>query len=146
MKNRKGFSLLELLIALGIITIVSGGVFLAFRQTPRRALNNASIQLQADLRYAQRRAIQEGRRIGIIFEPAHNRYRIMSTSPTEEIRVVYFQGGVRLRQTIPGARLDFLPRGTASSGFTISLSNGRYWQRLTATVSGGRIEIFDITY
>jgi len=143
-KAEKGFTLLEVVIALAIITIISGGIFLVVRQSPRRALHNASLQLQADMRYAQRRAIMEGRRFGIEFNTARNRYRIMATNPTEEIRVVYFEGRINLWYTTR-TRLDFLPRGTASSGFRIRISNGRYEQQLTATVSGGRIEIFEIT-
>ena len=144
--NRKtgGLSLLELLIALAILVIAATGIFFAFRQTDRRVLQNASLMLQADLRYAQRRAMAEGRRVGISFEPARNRYRIMAFDSYEVIRTVYFQDGVRLRHN-SGPHLYFLPRGTASSGFRIRLSNGRYWQELTATVSGGRIKIFEIT-
>jgi len=140
----KGFTLLELVIALAVISIISGGVFFAFRPTQQRNLQNASLQLQADLRYAQRRAIIEGRRFGVAFDLTANNYRIVAENPRETIRTVYFQDGVRLRY-VTGARLNFLPRGTASSGFRIRLSNGDYWQQLTATVSGGRIRIFEIT-
>ena len=143
-KRRSGFTLLELIIALALIVIVSSGVFLAFRQSDRRALHNASLMLQADLRYAQRRAMIEGRRVGVIFEPGLNRYRVVSTNPTTTLRTVYFHSGVRLRyNSFP--QLHFTTRGTSSSGFTIWLYNGGYWQRLTATVAGGRIRVFDIT-
>ena len=140
------FTLIELVIALGIIMLVSGGVFLSLRNTSHRALQNASLELQADLRYAQRRAIMEGRRFGVQFEPTQNRYHIIEQNGRffHVIRTVYFENGVRLRHTT-GNRLVFLPRGTSSGGFSINLSNGRYWQRLTATVSGGRIQIHDIT-
>ena len=67
-----GFTLLELIIALAIIMIAGSGIFLAFRQSNRRALQNASLQLQADLRYIQRRARIEGRNFTIVFEQANN--------------------------------------------------------------------------
>lgn len=143
-KAQNGFTLLELIITLAVIIVVSGSVFLAFRQPDRRVLENASLQLQADLRYAQRRALIGGRQYGVLFEPAHNRYRVMAFFPEEEIRAVYFSDGVRLRfSTEPVLR--FHTRGTSTGGFRIRLSNGRYWQELTSTVSGGRIEIFAIT-
>jgi len=142
--NKHGFTLLELIIALGIITIVIGGIFLTLRPSTRRDLENASLTLQADLRYSQRRAIMEGQRIGIHFEPHYNRYSIITGAPERVIRTVYLQNGVNLVET-SAPRLMFLPRGTASAGFRITLSNGDYWQRITATVSGGRIHIFDIT-
>ena len=143
-KARQGFTLIELTITLAVIVIVTGGVFLTFRQPNRRALENASLQLQADIRYAQRRAMIGGRQFDVLFEPAHNRYRVRYLNPIQDIRVVYFTDGVQLRySTLP--RLIFHPRGTPNRGFTITLSNGRYWQDLTVTVSGGRVRIFDAT-
>ena len=145
----RGFTLIELVIALSIIMLVSAGVSIGLRNrnTDRRALQNASLTLQADLRYAQRRAIMEGRRFGVLFEPARNRYHIVARYPVSRperiVRTVYFENGVRLQSTT-GTHLMFLPRGTSSGGFTILLSNGSYWQRTTATVSGGRIRVFDI--
>ena len=143
-KSKKGFTLLELTVALAILIIAAAGVFAATRHTERRALEHASLTLQADLRYAQRRSMLEGRSFGVFFEPARNRYSVVSVSPDRIIRTVYLEGGVNIAST-SGARLHFLPRGTASGGFTVNLRNGVYWQRLTATVSGGRIQIHEIT-
>ena len=142
-KTANGLTLIELVIVVGIIAIISTGVLVSFRGSEHRELQNASLALQADLRYAQRRAIMEGRRYGIIFEVQHNRYHIVLDSPRQTIRTVYLQNGVRLFE-VSGPSLMFLPRGTASVGFRITLHNGSYSQQLTATVSGGRIRIFDI--
>jgi len=145
MTKRKGFTLLELTIALAIIAIASGGIFLVFRQSPRRDLENASLQLQADIRYAQRRAIIEGRRIEVRINRYH--YVIRYVNPGGvfgEIRTVYFQNGVHIRQTNTNS-IGFLPRGTVGGSGTLSLANARYEQNLTITVSGGRVEIKPIT-
>jgi Tfp pilus assembly protein FimT len=142
MKKTSGLTLLELTVVLAVVMILSGGVVLGLRQADRRALNNASLQLQADLRYAQRRAVIEGRQFGVVFE-IPNRYRVVSTQPTRTIRTVYLRGGTRLLETSE-ERLMFLPRGTPSAGFRVTLAKGSHTQRLTATVSGGRIRIFDI--
>jgi len=139
----KGFTLIELVLILGIITIVSAGVLVSMRGNNYRTLHNASLALQSDLRYAQRRAITEGRRHGIVFERTQNRYHIVLDHPREHIRTVYLPNGV-IFQDVTGAQLMFLPRGTASSGFTITLASGNYRQDLTATVSGGRIRVWDI--
>lgn len=149
MKNNKtyGFTLLELVIVLGVMVVVSSAVVVGINQNSRRHLNNASLALQADLRYAQRRAIAEGRRFTVAFEPRQNRYHIMKENHGSNmtiIRTIYFENGAQLVET-SHPTLSFLPRGTASSGFRINLRNGGYWQRTTATVSGGRIRVFDIT-
>ena len=143
MKRNRGFTLFELTIVLGLLTILATGLFLSTRSNYQRDLHNASLLLQADFRYAQRRAMIEGRRYGVFFNITQNRYYIALDTPREVIRTVYLQNGVHLRET-SGPRLLFLPRGTASSGFRVTLNNGPYSQQLTATVSGGRIRIFDI--
>jgi len=146
MRN-KGFTLLELLIALAIISIVSGGIFLAFRQSPRHNLESAVLQLQADIRYAQRRAIIEGQRVDVHIDLMENRYRIRLHGPNgiETIRTIYLQNGVSILQTNT-VRIEFLPRGTprGESPGTVELINGRYRQYLTIIPSGGRVRIAEV--
>ena len=136
----KGFTLLELVIVLAIFTIAVGGILFATRSTPRRELYLASRQLQADIRYTQRLALSTGQRHMIVFEVRYNRYRIVQESPPVTLRIVYTPGSVEL-MFATRANLNFLPRGTSSMGFRITLRNGRYMQDLTVTVSGGRVEI-----
>jgi len=140
-----GFTLLELLITMAVIMIVSGGVFLTFRQPDRRALDSAMLQLQADARYAQRRALVSGQTYGIIFSRAENMYRIMSVEPNREIRRVYLQNGVELGYSTARVnhQLNFHPRGTPNSGFRVRLYSGRYFREMTVTVAGGRVEFHD---
>ena len=154
-KTRNGLTLLELIIALSIIMAVTGGLFIAFRQPERQHLENAALQLQADIRYAQRRAIAEGRRFRVEFTRSTNRYRIMALRPDEELRVVYFQNGVRLDFPI-SHHLEFLPtRGTPGDSslnvparyrpeggsVTIRLETRRYFQEISIVPSGGRADI-----
>jgi len=140
---KAGLTLIELVLVLGIISIMAVGVFVNVRANERRALENASLALQADLRYAQRRAIMEGRRHGVMFDLRYNRYRIVVDRPRRTIRTVYLPEGITLAEA-SGPSLMFLPRGTASAGFRVTLSSETYRQELTATVSGGRIRIFEM--
>jgi prepilin-type N-terminal cleavage/methylation domain-containing protein len=135
-----GFTLIELVIALTVIIIITGAVFASFRAIDRTALQQASYALQSDFRYTQRMAMIEGRRWGIIFDVLGNQYHVISTEPTAIQKTVPLAGGVQLIETSAPIML-YLPRGTSSQGFRVTLAKGRYWQRLTATVSGGRIEI-----
>ncbi|MCL2405721.1 MAG: GspH/FimT family pseudopilin [Defluviitaleaceae bacterium] len=142
-RNNGGFTLLELVIALAIIVVISSGIFLAFRQPSRTALDQAMLQLQADMRYAQRMAVISGQQHAIHFDRANNMYRIMSLYPDNEIRRVYLQDGVEL--TYSTARLDhtiaFHPRGTATTAFRVRFAGGGYTRDITATLGAGRIEM-----
>lgn len=140
-----GLTLLELVIVIAIIMVATGVVLIGTRGSNNdyRTLHNAALMLQADMRYAQRRAVMEGQRVEVRFEPTQNRYHLITLSPTTTLRTVYFQNGVNLRSTTyPGNRMWYLPRATTGpQAGTIVLTNGRYWQELTTTVSGGRVEI-----
>jgi len=136
-RKNGGFTLLELIIALGVIAIVSGGLFLAFRQTERGALQNAALILQADIRYAQRHAVIEGRTVRILFQPIPNNYVVDRGQMNS--RSVYFENGVRVTSSL---EIHFLPRGTPGGGSTIQLRSQRgYQQNLTIVGSGGRVRI-----
>ena len=146
---RAGFTLLELIIALGIVTIISIGLFTAFRQpTERNALNSASLTLRADLRYAQRRAIIEGRNIYVLLEPGSNRYTIGYSQQNRRYRrTVYFENGVWLRGN--SREFHFLPRGTPGGNIEaiwlrVECSRYRYDQDVVVQAISGRVRLGDI--
>lgn len=151
MKQRQaaGLTLLELTISMAILMTVLGAVMISARgnNNDRRALQNASIMIQSDVRYAQRRAVMEGRRVYVQFEPIHNRYQVVMRNPWEELHPpVYLPNGVNLFSTnLSANRTGYTPRGTPTAAGTITLRNGRYSQDLTIVPNGGRIEIRPIT-
>jgi Tfp pilus assembly protein FimT len=147
MKNTRGLTLLELTIATAVLMVAIGAVIIGTRGTANdyNNLRTAALTLQADMRYAQRRAVMEGRRVGVHFEPAFNRYHIVTLNPVVIHRTVYLQNGVNLlRVNYPNNRIMYLPRGTGIPG-TITLTNGEYWQTITTTLSGGQVRIHDRT-
>ena len=149
-ESKKGISLLELVIALGILSILGATAFGAAQGIQRRNLTNASLILQAEIRRAQRMSVIEGRQWRLIFDVEYNRYSvgylrsaaaILDTST--ERQWVYLPSGVEFRD-VP-ASVGFLPRGTLSgSGFTMHLQSRQYSQRLTIHPISGRVNIFDI--
>lgn len=137
-------TLLELTIVMAIVMILSGGVFLSLRQTARRALENASLQVQADLRKVQRRAVMEGRTHGISFLSA-NTYRLYVYTPVRMYtsEIITLPPGVRF--DFPPQRLTFTPRGTSGNNFTVRLRTSTdLLQRITVTVGGGRVHIYPV--
>jgi hypothetical protein len=117
---------------------------MSYHAYERKALGDASLALQADLRYAQRMAMIEGRTWGVAFDAGKNQYKVYCAGVLAPEKTVGFTGGVRL-EYVSFPDMVYLPRGTGTHGMTIKLSNGKYRQDITATVSGGRIEIKDIT-
>lgn len=152
---------MEMTITLAVVMIVSGTVFIYARGDNRdyRELQNATSMLQADLRYAQRRAISEGRRIGVwIDERTGTFYHIWaSDQPVDEpFRTVHLSGGVEvyavrgLNHSVGSGgtawgRVMYTPRGTLGGrAGTIYLRNGRHTQWITINVAGGRAQYFEI--
>ncbi|MCL1878348.1 MAG: GspH/FimT family pseudopilin [Defluviitaleaceae bacterium] len=144
MKSRAGITLLELTIVLAVFAIVAGAVLVGVntRASDYRALQNAAVRLQADLRYAQRRAVMEGQRIGIHFDTVNNRYNIILSETREIIRTVYMDVNL-FSVNYPSNTISFLPRGTAIPG-TIALRSGNLHLPITTTLSGGQVRIHNI--
>ncbi len=146
MNGKNGLTLIELVIALAVVSIITAGAALSFRLADRRVLYNTSLVLQADLRYAQRMSMIEGQRYGIEFDQrSYAIFKLAKNMPRTIIRTVELPDGVEYRiHNQP--QVHYLPRGTITDGFTVVLEKGRYSQEITATVSGGRIEIKDMVF
>jgi hypothetical protein len=127
------------------MAVLAGGVFLSFRSVDRIGLQQASYRIQADFRYAQRMAIIEGKRWGITFDIAENTYYVVSIDPRVIEKTVVLPGGAVLLD-INRADVVYLPRGTVSSPFTLTLTKGGYQQQLTAMLGAGRIEIKEMKW
>lgn len=146
-----GFTLIELVIVIGIIAIAGASTAAASRGIQRRTLQNASLAIQADMRRAQRMALMEGRRWRVQFEERYNRYSI-GPIPRDPNRlyIMYLPRGVYF-EYLPRSSVDYLPRGTlggtgfgTGTGFTMDLRSGRYMQRMTILPVTGRVTVFDI--
>ncbi len=152
MKSNRGLTLIELITVLAVVSIIMAVTAVSALSADRRVLNNASLQLQADLRHAQRMAMIEGREWALVI--SSDSYRIARQEPPSGImqseKTVNLEDGVRFSDAkFSGDNLlnvVYFPRGTISEGFTATLQKGRYYQQLTATVSGGRIKIGEIKY
>ena len=144
MKTKRGITLLELLIVLGILVIVGGAAVAGVRAQQRRTLNNASLTLQAHMRRLQQLAVLEGRNYRIIFNMEDNSYLMRHQSWGSPSETVYLPQGVTIRHISHPHNttvLEFLPRGTPSAGMTVELQHGPFIQTLTVVPSGGRVYV-----
>jgi len=149
--NRSGFTLVELIIVLGVIAIMWFAASLSTDSLRRYTLNNASLALQADIRYAQQMAVMEGRLWRVDFDSVNNGYTIRRMpnnilDTADYRREVILPKGVTIdfngRQ---GLFLHYTPRGTVYNAGTISLRSGSLIQTSTVVPSAGRVRIFEIT-
>lgn len=73
--SRKGYTLFELIMVIGIISVFTGVVHLEFEETHRKArVMNAATQALADLRYAQQMAMTQRQPVDFIVDVAGNTY------------------------------------------------------------------------
>ncbi|MCL2049594.1 MAG: GspH/FimT family protein [Defluviitaleaceae bacterium] len=148
-KAKSGLTLLELTIALSLLMVFLGMILIntSANNNEERILNNAARVLQADLRYAQRRAIMEGKRYGICFKDGDSYHLvtdIVRSSYDTTIRTVELPDGVEASINTSSNFINYLPRGTISGGATVTLTLDKWKQRITLSPSSGRATINEI--
>lgn len=139
----KGFTLTELIIVLGII-----GVVLMLAQTwlvsqlPHWRLNGAARQVTSDLLGAKMKAVVERNRQRVFFQDNH-RYVLLDddnnngkSDPGEQLEARDIQENYRDVMMTASNNPSFLPRGTASSLASITLSNSAGKRIITVSITG----------
>jgi type II secretory pathway pseudopilin PulG len=139
-----------------VTLIISAALFTPGAQTDKRALYKACLQMQADIREAQRRAVLEGKKTGyaVSFWPTTNSYKLYATMSKVDKSVeldsnVSFTNSVgtldNINVVIKFGNKDnilvFEANGRPEAGGTIYLKAGRFWQEITVEVTSGRVEI-----
>lgn len=148
-KSTKGFTLIEVIIVLSLITIFSAIAVPSFAQNERRELRQAASIIKHDIRYAQRMSLITAREYQVWIEEQYNRYivSIPILGGSEIVREVSMPPSVEIYQvtmySIP--RVEFTPRGTTGDAGTIRLRTARYNTYLTVNVGSGRVRIGHIT-
>ena len=148
-KARVGFSLLELVVALGIVAITSGIVMTHWTapNQERQQLEQDAQRLASSIRYAQQMTVQgvptqvriSTNHAGIYTQDNYNLFRYRESWRFADGIEMYFSNA-------PDWRFNFTNRGTLSGiASTTRLRSQNYRTYLTTTVSGGRVNIGAIT-
>src|SRR6266404_1941594 len=116
----RGFTLLEVLVVLGIIAVLSGiAVWSARAWAPDLQLNSAARQVVLDLRLARSRAITDHQNHRLVFAPATDSYRrqhrVGGVYEDEGANVSLPWGVDLVDCSALGKAITFAPRGTAST-------------------------------
>ncbi len=73
-RRSDGFTLIEMLVALAVVTLLTGAAVLSFRSVRRARLRRAAVQLASAIRFAYDRASAMGRDLRLVFELDEGRY------------------------------------------------------------------------
>jgi prepilin-type N-terminal cleavage/methylation domain-containing protein len=155
-RNRRGFSLVEIFIAIAILVIVLTIAMPAFTRYKKNInLRNAARALAADFAYLKQKAITESVHYKIVLSAENNNYKIIKggsngiSSEYDETTAIVkspsaFSNGIVISAnpapTYPQSQVIFQPRGTTSAG-TIVLAND--FGSIATIVSGltGRVHV-----
>lgn len=143
----RGFTLLELIVALGLIAVLTGTALLGYRQMLAGwRLNAAARQVVMDLKLARARAILDSTAHRVRFPVPGSTYQHERQQPSgtyvavgpatnlpSDITVVGCTGA--------GSGISFRPRGHAAAFGTITLRNGGGDQRAIVVDIVGRTRV-----
>lgn len=140
-KNSRGFTLIELVITITLMTILAFVLITKFSFEPS-ILNVTGSKLMSDIRYAQSLAVNRGGRYGIEFSPLNDTYSLYVNTPSTKIkdpknpaadytvnyRTSKEHSGVDIVETsnFGGDRLEFDWQGKPYAGSGSALSNNGY--------------------
>lgn len=151
-KERKAFTLIELLLVIVVISILAGISVPKFRKTFRDIqLASSTHTLVSLMRYAQERSIIEGVSFKIQFDRSTNTYLLLKETEPFSNKFEREKGRYRKMNRIPldilfkasEKEIVFFPDGRATS-VEITLENkNKNRKRITAKGIGGRIRIYD---
>ncbi len=129
--NKKGMTLIEILVLIGVVVIISGVVVYSFSYiAPSIKLNQDSKQIVADLRNAQQLAVTEQKNHLISFNQTDNNYKLIRiVDSAEEVLnttnlstdISYYL--IDLNPT--SEEIIFNSAGTPSSSGTVTLTNNK---------------------
>jgi type IV fimbrial biogenesis protein FimT len=129
MKSRKGFTLVELMIAIAVLAIVAAIAGLTLHSyTLNRNLKSAAREIVSDFFVYRARAVSEGRTYRIAFDVDGSTYTIQPGTATPVTRSPSaFGSDIRITAANFGGghTVNFLPRGTVSPFGNIKLKNSR---------------------
>lgn len=146
MVDRRGFSILELVVTLSLVSILAGiGVLSHNALRPRLNLGMAMRQVVMDLQVTRMRAVAHNTNHRIVFSAGGTGYQLQRQTGTayddEGAPVALPTGIAVLDCTARDSTITFRPRGNASSFGTVTLGNTAGDVRLVVVDIAGQVRV-----
>jgi prepilin-type N-terminal cleavage/methylation domain-containing protein len=141
----KGFTLIELMIVIGIIGIISAVSLYGWRGYQDNVnLRTAAREVMSDIASCKQRSVSEGVQYCMQFTGGSPNYSINASScgaptQTQAKNLTSFGSGLTISSAnfgIFGQELRFIPRGTISAGGVIMTNSKGSTATITTTVTG----------
>jgi prepilin-type N-terminal cleavage/methylation domain-containing protein len=146
-QRRAAFSLLELLLALALASILLGMTALAWPRVEAAVQLDAGLQqLAADLHAAQTLAIASASQVRLVFTPGTDRYRRERADDRGTYRYDLerrLPRGIRITDVNSGGDLTFTARGQGENG-TVTLGDRRGTRRSLRLNQRGRVTLLPV--
>ncbi len=141
LSNEKGFTLVELIIVLSIITIISFITLPKVNIVERYKLKSTAYAVAEDLKYTQKLAINEN--ITHHFKTTNDLYFIRKDGVSiGSTKKVYIPNDIKFENT--SKDISYTSKGTPVLGGAITLSSRNYKIQITVIPATGRITVYEI--
>jgi type II secretion system protein H len=147
LNNNRGFTLIELVLVFAISIIMLNAISLTLNNNDKRILNKVALEIQMELRQAQRLAIANGTKYEVEFDISKNKYNLKKQDNEvigyKIIKTLEMPKEVELISVNANGNrtIQYTPLGTTGNACTISLRTEKYALKMTVNVGSGRIEI-----
>ncbi len=147
MAKKEGYTLLEIVICIIIISIVSRIVVFSVTQIEKRNLNNDVVILKSVIEEIQTSAIFTNRVHGIYFLNEKEYYSYMVDDYNQEIILMNYsfnKDNFLLYNNLYENRINFTKRGTITRACSMEVSSKNFKVRLAIEVGSGNLNLYGV--
>ena len=141
----KGFTLIEIIVAIGIIVVLSSVSWVGFKNyQPNLALSAISRDITTDLRLSQQLSITQQINHGIFFNTSTNEYQLEKFGTTTEVLLLkQLPTNIIFCEItgLSGSKAVFNPYGSVAYSGSVCLSNSKGQTKIIDIKPSGFVKI-----